>query len=85
MALGLKYKPAFFPLKKKNKTNRLSSSHDKETKRKKAKQLERRKVGETINYRCEDCPFLVSASCVTISNPDSLSTSETGVIPGIRS
>jgi hypothetical protein len=27
----------------------------------------------------------VSASCLTISNPDSLSSSETGVNPGIRS
>jgi hypothetical protein len=35
--------------------------------------------------RCEDGPFPVSASCVTISNPDSLSSSETGVDPGIRS
>jgi hypothetical protein len=38
-----------------------------------------------IDYRCEDGRFLVSASCVTISNPDSLSSSETGVNPGIRS
>ncbi len=29
----------------------------------------------TIDYRCEHSPFPVSASCVTISNPDSLSSS----------
>jgi hypothetical protein len=40
-----------------------------------------------MNYRWEweDGCFLVSASCVTISNPDSLSSSETGVNPEIRS
>ncbi len=30
-----------------------------------------------IDYRCEDGRFPVSASCVTISNPDSLSNGET--------
>ncbi len=38
-----------------------------------------------IDYRCLDCRFPVFASCVTISNPDSLSSSETRVYPGIRS
>jgi hypothetical protein len=38
-----------------------------------------------LDYRCEDGRFPVPASCVTISNPDSLSSSETGVNPGIRS
>ncbi len=37
------------------------------------------------DYRCEDGSFPVSASCVTISNPNSLSSSGTGVNPGIRS
>jgi hypothetical protein len=36
-----------------------------------------------IDYRCEDGRFPVFASCVTISNPGSLSRSETGVNPGI--
>ncbi len=39
----------------------------------------------TINNRCEDGRFLVSTSCVASPNPDSLSSSETGVNPGIRS
>ncbi len=39
---------------------------------------------ESIDYRCEDGRFPVSASCVTIANPDSLSSSETGVNPGTR-
>jgi hypothetical protein len=38
-----------------------------------------------IYNRCEDGRFPVSAICVTISNPDSLSSSKTGVDPGIRS
>jgi hypothetical protein len=38
-----------------------------------------------IDYRCEDGRFPVSASCVTISNPDSLSSSGKGVNPGMRS
>jgi hypothetical protein len=38
-----------------------------------------------IDWRCEDGRFPVSASCVTIPNPDSLSSSETGVNLGIRS
>jgi hypothetical protein len=29
------------------------------------------------DYRCEDGRFLVSATCVAFSNPDSLSSSET--------
>jgi hypothetical protein len=33
----------------------------------------------TIDYKCEDGRFPLSASCVTILNPDSLSSSETGV------
>ncbi len=40
--------------------------------------------GTAKDYRCEDGRFQVSASCVTISNPDSLSSSDTGVNPGIR-
>jgi hypothetical protein len=40
---------------------------------------------EIIDYRCEYGRFPVSASCVTISNPDLLSSRETGVNPGIRS
>ncbi len=39
----------------------------------------------TIDYRCEDGSFLVSASCGTISDPEWLSSSETGVNPGISS
>jgi hypothetical protein len=38
-----------------------------------------------IGYRCEDGHFLVFASCVTISNPDSLSSSGARVNLGIRS
>ncbi len=38
-----------------------------------------------IDYRCEDGRSPVSTSCVTISNPDSHSSSETGVDPKIRS
>jgi hypothetical protein len=38
-----------------------------------------------IDYRCEDGRFPVSASCVSISKPDLLSSSETGVNSGIRS
>ncbi len=38
-----------------------------------------------IDYKREDERLPVSASCVTISNPDSLSSSETGVNPGIKS
>jgi hypothetical protein len=38
-----------------------------------------------LDYGCEDGRFLVSASCVTIPNPDLLSSSETTVNPGIRS
>ncbi len=34
---------------------------------------------------CEDGNCPVFASCVTISNPDSISSSETGVNPGMRS
>jgi hypothetical protein len=39
----------------------------------------------TIAYRCENSSFPLSASCVTISNPDSLSSSEKKVNPGIKS
>ncbi len=38
-----------------------------------------------LDYGCENGSFPLSASCMTISNPDSLSSSETGVNPGIRS
>ncbi len=38
-----------------------------------------------IDYRCEKGRVLVYASCVTISNPDLLSSSETWVDPGRRS
>jgi hypothetical protein len=38
-----------------------------------------------MDYRCEDGPFPLSASFVIISNPDSLSRSETGANPGTRS
>jgi hypothetical protein len=38
-----------------------------------------------IDYWCEYGRFPMSASCVTISNPDSLSGSATGVNPGKRS
>jgi hypothetical protein len=40
---------------------------------------------DIIDYSCEDGRFLVSASCVKISKPDWLSSSETGVTSGIRS
>jgi hypothetical protein len=39
---------------------------------------------ENIDYRCEDGIFSVSASCVTTPNPNSLSSSETGVNSGIK-
>jgi hypothetical protein len=45
----------------------------------------RRTEEGNIDYRCEDGRLMVSASCVTISNLDSLSTSETGNNSGIRS
>jgi hypothetical protein len=38
-----------------------------------------------LDYRGKDGKFLVPASCVTTSNHNSLSKSETGVIPGMRS
>jgi hypothetical protein len=38
-----------------------------------------------IDCRCEGGRFLVSTSCVTISNHDSLSSSERSVNPGLRS
>jgi hypothetical protein len=37
------------------------------------------------NFTCEDGHFPVSTSCVKISNPDLLSSSETGVSSEIRS
>jgi hypothetical protein len=39
----------------------------------------------TIDYRCQDGRSPVSVGCVTIRNPDSLSSSETGVNPGEKS
>jgi hypothetical protein len=39
----------------------------------------------TLDNRCEDGRFLVSARSLTISNPNSLSSSETGINRGIRS
>jgi hypothetical protein len=48
-----------------------------------SKQAGRVTYGLTIDYRREDGHFPVSVSCVTISNPDLLSRSETGVDPGI--
>jgi hypothetical protein len=39
----------------------------------------------SLDYRCGDGRFLVSSSCVTYSNPISLSSNETGDNPGIRS
>jgi hypothetical protein len=42
-------------------------------------------LGVNMDYRCEGGRFLVFASCVTLSNPDSLTTGETGVNPGMRS
>jgi hypothetical protein len=42
-------------------------------------------VIQPVDYRCEDGRFQVSASCVTISNPDYLSRSVTVVNPVIRS
>ncbi len=41
-------------------------------------------IVESTNYRSEHGHIQVSASCVTVSNPDSLSSSGTGVTPGIR-
>jgi hypothetical protein len=38
-----------------------------------------------LDYRFEDCGFLVSASCVKSSNPHSLYSSEKGIKLGIRS
>jgi hypothetical protein len=38
-----------------------------------------------IDHRCEDSGSPMSVSCVTVSNLDLLSSSETGVNPGIRS
>ncbi len=40
---------------------------------------------QTLEYRCKDGRLTVSSCCVTISNPDLPSSSETGVNPGIRS
>ncbi len=42
-------------------------------------------LGSPIDYRSEDGRSPVFASCVTSSNPDLFSSSETGVNPGIRS
>ncbi len=38
-----------------------------------------------VDYRCEGGPLVVSASCLTISNPNSLGSIAKGVNPGIRS
>ncbi len=38
-----------------------------------------------MDYRRDDGRFLLSASCVAISNLDSFSSSKTGVNPRIRS
>jgi hypothetical protein len=38
-----------------------------------------------VDYRCEDGPFLVSTSCMTISIPGSFSSGEIGVNSGSRS
>ncbi len=35
------------------------------------------------DYRCRNGPTLVSATCVTISNTDSISRSEKWVTPGL--
>jgi hypothetical protein len=51
--------------------------------RKKAFRLNSTSLGrETVDYRHEDGRFPVSVTCVTISNPESLSSSETGLHPG---
>ncbi len=42
-------------------------------------------VGSFLDDRCEDGRFPVFTSFMTISNPDSLSSSETGVNPEVRS
>jgi hypothetical protein len=39
----------------------------------------------SIDYRCEDGRFPVSAPCVTISNPESLFSSQALFNPGVRS
>jgi hypothetical protein len=39
----------------------------------------------TMDSRCEEGSFPVYASCMTISNPDSLFSNGTGLNPGIRS
>jgi hypothetical protein len=41
-------------------------------------------VFSCIDHRRDDGRFPVSANCVTFSNPDALSSSGTGVNPGIR-
>ncbi len=44
-----------------------------------------RNAVSTIDYRCEDGSFPKSVSCVNNSNPVLLSSSKTGVNPGIKS
>lgn len=44
-----------------------------------------RSNGHFFRHRLQMCPILVSASCVTISNRDSLSSSEIEVNPGMKS
>ncbi len=43
------------------------------------------RLGHTLDYRCIGGRFPVTASCVTISNPHLLSSSEAGVDSGMRS
>jgi hypothetical protein len=42
-------------------------------------------LAQTLDYRCEDDRSQASASCVAISNADSISSCDTGINPGIRS
>jgi hypothetical protein len=47
--------------------------------------IDRRRCYPPIDYRCEHGRFSVYASSVTISNPNSFSSCETEINPGIRS
>ncbi len=42
-------------------------------------------IARVMDYRCENGPFPVTASCVTIPKSDSLSSCETVVNPGMKS
>jgi hypothetical protein len=53
----------------------------KKEKRKRTETINGKKTGN-IDYRCEDGHFPVSASFMKISTPDSLPSSETGIIAG---